>query len=301
MRQHDARFIALIMALLLGCPCVSTVAIANSLAVDGNGLSAIDGDGKGFTSPQKVLLPGADSQTVALDDLRSATVIGSPGFHTETTLLGEATARYGTLSGFVSLQAISLPGGHQAQTRASFVVSFDDTATVLSSTLPVGTPVTLDFTGEMASSVSVTGLPNYNHGGVLYEGFIRDLSTGTSTNFTLTNDRVFGPTPAGGVVTRTLATVVGHELEFIGRLSLGGELQLVFDETEASAAVDAAHTAHLYFHPSPSSDVTLLTASGHNYAIPEPSGVVLILCAGMLLGWPMVRASRWRKALHRRD
>jgi hypothetical protein len=180
-------------------------------------------------------------------------------------------------------------------------VRFDDTATVFSNTLTLGAPVTLDFTGSMASAVTVTGLRNYNHASVLYEGWIRDLSTGVSTDFTLGNDGVFGPTPPGGIVTRTLDTVVGHDLEFIGRLTIGGEVELVFDETEATAAVDAAHTAHLYFNPSPSSDVTLLSASGHNYAIPEPGTLALILCAGMLLGWPAARASRQRQARQRRD
>ena len=275
------------MASCVACLLAPTLVTANSLSVDGNGMSAIDGDDKGFTTAQTAISPGPDSQTIAMEDLRSATIPGSSGFHTETTLTGAATAGYGTLSGSISLQAISVPGGHQAQTHGSFTVTFDDTATVASSTLPMGAPVTLNFTGEMASAVALTGLPNYNHASVLYEGFIRDTSTGISTNFSLFNS-VLGPSP-GSSAERTLETVVGHDLEFIGRLSLGGELQLVFDETEASAAVDAAHTAHLYFNPSPTSDVMLLSASGHDYAVPEPSKFVLTLWVAFLLGWSPAR------------
>jgi len=161
-------------------------------------------------------------------------------------------------------------------------VSFDDVATVLSSSLPAGTPVSLSFAGDLASSVLLTGLPNYNHASVLYEGNVKDLTTGATAGFTLFNAAT-GTYPTRQVT--TLDTVVGHDLELTGRLSLGGELQLVFDETSASAEIDAAHTAHFHFTPEPAFDVTLLATSGHSYLAPEPSTWALALCAGALAAW----------------
>ena len=287
--MRRARFTLWTVALALALAGTTTPAAAISLNVDGNGLSAIEGDGKGFTTPQKVVTPAGDSQTIAMQDIRGGTLASLPPAHTETSLVGSATAAYGTLSGSLTLHAASNPGGHQAQTRASFVVSFDDTATVHSDALQLGVPVTLNFSAELASAVLAAGLPNYNHASVLFEGNVKDLTSGATASFSLYNANV-GTYPASQMT--TLDTLVGHELELTGRLTLGGELQIAFDETDASAAVDAGHTAHLFFNPSPESDVTLSAASGHSYLAPEPSALALMLLAGALAACSRARASR---------
>jgi hypothetical protein len=179
-----------------------------------------------------------------------------------------------------------------AKTIGNIISQFDDAATVVSNTnQPVGTPVTLDVTAQLASVAtffSTSGGSNIeNLAFAEFEGHVLEVMTNQSVDFTINNSTFSGYNSTPNLL--QLPAFVGDDLQISGRLTFHAEAKvglLFFGPTDTLVSIDAAHTA-LFFVDTPS-DFSILSDSGHNYsitAVPEPSALVLIACGGILLLW----------------
>ena len=179
-------------------------------------------------------------------------------------------------------------GPYLAVGTGSVNVGFTDGAEVLSDTLDPGTPVTLTFlmTLEGTAFHFVDGpLPNPNGtgAGARHDVEIRDL------------DDVATPFGEGSLVlnshgvqetdrTVEFDTVIGHKIEIAAHLLLNSAVSVnypLLGFTDGSADVLAEQTAGFFYQPS--GDVRLVSDSGHDYAVPEPSQAALLVCAATLL------------------
>lgn len=217
-------------------------------------------------------------------------------FQHECLLLGVGSLGYGSASGTLSLETSSKPdslagiGGNTGNTfynngnargSALLELQFDDVGTVVSSTLPNGTPVQLDFTYTLESIAILTGAP-----------IGPPLLSGTATYFTYAMDTTSGAT-ADWILsgtdqeTRPLATQVGRQIALRGRLQLrvdtiaGRQFPGHPYYGEVDASVDASNTSH--FTVEVPDGVSFVAESGHDYAAPEPGGALLLAAGALVL------------------
>ena len=214
-----------------------------------------------------------------------------------TCLLGGTGAvEYGFATGSVSIDSSSTPDalppapGNQndpftnngyARGEVLLSLQFDDTATVVSDTLPNGTPVQLEFEFGIQSAAVLTGPP------------LGPLLQGDATYFPTAMDITVPGSPASAVLsgsqimTRTLDTAVGHTIQLQGRLALsaialaGREVPGALYHQDAFAEVEASNA---YFRLIGPSDVGLDAESGQDYsAVPEPAEGLLAWVGGLVL------------------
>ncbi len=225
-------------------------------------------------------IPGGQSISFGAVDsasVSSGQLIGS--FEYFSSVLGSGTARYGSLGGKIETNSSSTPDSlpfafgpgnainfGSAQAHGYTALTFQDTGVVTSSTLAVGTPVTLSFTFSLESFGYLVGRPTNsdNRFLALYMPSATDISanpvTGTST---LVADN--------GIQTLSLNTVVGHTLRLNGELDIYVQAWAGRDNNDAPyysqvmGGEDASNTAH-YFLDAPAG-VSFASASGHDYSV----------------------------------
>jgi hypothetical protein len=243
---------------------------------------------------QLVLTPGPDSQTITAGAAASDAVINDApppdAWEMQSLVTGVATARYGSLAGRAHAEA-SVPTATSflAGGQVSLNVGFTDGAVVLSDTLHPETPVTLGFLMTLeGTAVHFADTPGPNLEGVgaavRHEVKVRDL------------DAPAQPTAQGALVINSAGiqepsatfefdTAVGHRIEIVADLfvAAGADIDyLTYGYSQGSADVVADQTAELFFQPA--GDVRLVSDSGHDYAVPEPSrGTLMLVSAAMLL------------------
>jgi len=284
------------VAVLL-CLGPSAVAAASLKATAGASAGAHRDSDPGTQS----LTPGPGSLQITAGAAASDGVINdSPPpatWEIEALFTGAGTARYGSLAGVAHAEASSVPANSVflAGGSVSLNLGFSDEAEVVSDTLDPGTPVTLTFVMTLdASAVHFAdGLapnPAGTGASARHEVEVRDL------------DNVVQPSGEGALVVNSAGvsessalfefdTAVGHHLEIIADLFVSAGVDVdyaTYQMTQGTSDVVADQTAELFHQPS--GDVRLVSESGHDYAVPEPSQALLLLFAALVLP----RAARTR-------
>jgi hypothetical protein len=278
---------------------VFLLCLAPSLAGAGTGASlratyaasAIAHNDEG--QPSEVLTPGAGSLTITVGVTASEGVPNPtpPPESFAVQALGDAigVARYGSLSGVASAEASSLPANLVALSRVLVNVKpgYTDVATVLSDTLPAGTPVTVTFRATLdATALHFVDPPNGvgpTGAGALYEIVLRDLDdlVAPVATRTLAVDST-GTAITTGMV--QLATEIGHQVEIKADLTVGARVDVdlaTYEVAQGTADAEAGQTAELLYEPS--GDVRIETESGHTYAVPEPGRAALLTAGAVVL------------------
>lgn len=213
----------------------------------------------------------------------------SPTVHLEASVLGSGFADYGTLGGSVTTQVrnqAKFSEIYTPQAQGLLRMSFLDSGVVTSKTQAVGDPVTLSFVSSLASDFFESGdlLSGKNGAGIEYQSIVRDQTTLLEGEAKLGNGSS-GTTPS--TVLFTLDTAVGRTVTLSGVLSVGAGSYIngLPDEAGgdvlATSSALASHTAHFYFQPT--SDLSLVSASGHDYSVPIVPETATTVSFGLLL------------------
>jgi hypothetical protein len=216
-------------------------------------------------------------------------------FDYQCLLIGVGSLEYGSASGTLSLAASSTPdflegiGANKGNTfsnsgradgEALLELQFDDVGTVVSDTLPNGTPVLLEFTYVLESTAVLTGAPP----GPLLGATATYFTYAMDTTSLATADWILSGTDQE---TRPLATQVGRQIALRGRLQLrvnalaGREVPGALYYPDLDASIDASNTSH--FTVEVPDDVSFVAESGHDYAAPEPGGALLLAAGALVL------------------
>ena len=169
--------------------------------------------------------------------------------------------------------------------------SYDDIS-LLSNTRANGSFVDVLFTMTLDSSVSESGNTELGRGGAIAKLYIDD--EGGTGLFIQISDLDTLP-PGQRTFTQTVALQIGQSYRLAHDLSIfaGGNVSYVGDGLHAPASwsldIDAGHTSLAFVDVLPD-DVTLVTASGHDYGlamtapVPEPETYAMMLAGLGLLG-----------------
>jgi MYXO-CTERM domain-containing protein len=218
-------------------------------------------------------------------------------------VFGAGAARYGSLSGRIESTTDASPetlepapgsgrdprsNDGYARADARMQVGFRDSGTVTSS-LPDGTPVTLEFVFDLHALPFAAGRPPGPDLGVgfAYTVDVRDLSAfDPVTGYPTLHRVLFAP----GSSTASFDTAVGHELDIEAALGLSSVAHAGRDVGGAGpfyphveALIDAEHTAELTLDAP--DGVAFEADSGHDYSVaaPEPSEGLLLATGALLL------------------
>jgi hypothetical protein len=237
--------------------------------------------------------PGPGSLTVTAGAAASDAVEDGPDrWEMDAIMDAIGTARYGSLAGRAHAEARSAPANSffLAGGQVSLILGYTDEAEVVSASLAPGTPVTLTFAMSLeASALHVVDGPSPNPDGTgaaaRHEIALRDV------------DVIVQPAAEGALVVNSrgvseasrtveLDTAVGHRIEIVAQLFVSAGVDIdhaVLGFTQGTADVLAEDTAELFYQPS--GDVQLVSDSGHEYAVPEPSRRLLLLASLPVLLW----------------
>lgn len=277
---------------------------AQTLTLTADGVTAGD-QGLQFAT---VAEGGINPRIIALESFQDGDTL-PPVVHLKAKVLGSGYAAFGALGGNLEAQAENQAGFANPYTpygEATIRSGFTDSLIVSSSTLAVGASVTIPFPISLASAVIATGPRTFgfrdNGAGATVDFEIRDENTGARVfAFFANNSTDTGP-PLPSSRTLMLTTAVGNLLTVSGDLRLGVSAIAPLTApsggtTLATSAVVADHTARLYYQPQ--DGITLISASGHDYAIgasnsaaPEPGTFALLSLGGLLA---------LRRGIHRRS
>jgi hypothetical protein len=242
---------------------------------------------------QPVVTPGPGSLTVSLgataDEYIAHTTPPPDGYQMLAGAEGVGTARYGTLGGRAHAEASLVPATEllRGGARARLDLGFDDGVEVVSGSLAPGTPVTLTFQMTLEATA-------------LYEFEISDPTPdgiGSSARFEVEVrdlDDVLAPFGEGALLVNSLGdhetfgtfeldTAVGHRLAVVADLFVVASVDIDFLEygfSQGLADVVADQTARLSYQPA--GDVTLVSDSGHDYAVPEPGRAAWLVASATL-------------------
>lgn len=257
----------------------------------------------------------ADGTPACGDGARSAT---STIFPNVASASASAVPLLGHLSGAVSVfRSPVSPAGYD--TRGSAIASLQsfwyDTFTVTSTTLDLGTAVTLDLTVDLVASLLAPedlGICSTSSGGaggcasaqaIIHEGgpdggWLASASMRTPTTLDGGGTGIIStPNPGTGIID----TFVGDTFQLWGELDLSATVGTgSTDPHSYSASAEAMNSAH-FFITSMTAGADLVTASGMSYSpttssVPEPSSLSLMLGTLVLL-FMFRRAPR---VMHRR-
>jgi hypothetical protein len=300
------RILAALLVLAVPAPGLA----AHSLSSPPNGSSAcaaIDTGGAATENPAGLMqTPIGDELDVSLTAAAtrgySLPELYMGSFSYVCTLLGGGTVGYGTASGTLELMTSSAPellmptpvnepnilgNNGRAVGQALLSLQFDDRGEVVSSTLPPGTPVTLEFVFALDAAA------------LLIPGPASPL-IGASAAYAVKATDVEGPDEvtrllvANEIVTVELDTAVGNHVDIQGRLdlranALAGRVQAGEQYVgQRDALIDASHTAT--FAIDPPDGVAFDAESGHEYVVPEPGGAF-----GLVSGALTLAAARRRR------
>lgn len=293
-------------------PCPSTLAWALGLSVSAlllpllpTAASAQSWGASGAINATTVLnLPGQPQQAVTKVDNFSFN--GQPQALLPTTLGqvatgsngGTATAQFqGSIGTLKAYSYAAFPYGYDAQgvglftgyASATAQGSFADAIVVAGAGLAAGTPVSyrLDFSIDGTLST-----PSFEIGGFLSASAnatarLTDLQSGQQVSFNWDASQ-----QATGLYSLTLATQVGHTLQFVGLLNTSAGVTH-YAQLGRSAEADFFHTARYALAPSVAG-LNTVGASGHDFAVstvPEPANWALLSAGLMALTWLKSRRS----------
>jgi hypothetical protein len=235
-----------------------------------------------------LLTPGQGSLQITLGATASDIAFADPpptNFEIAAIVDGIGVARYGSLAGRAHAEARSAPAGpYLAGGQVSVIPGYTDGAEVRSDTLAPGTPVTLTFRMTLAATTIhfVDGSifdPQGTGAAVRYEVAVSDL------------DNLAQPSTEGSLVINSrgfeetsrlleLDTAIGHRVELVADLAVNAGVRVDYPflgVSKGTATALAEQTGELFHEPS--GDVRLATESGHNYTVPEPDPVALLLAS----------------------
>ena len=238
---------------------------------------------------------GVHPSIIALESIQNGDVQIVPGnpkspiVHLEASSIGSGSADYGTLGGSVTTQVrnqAKFNNFYTPQAEGILKMSFLDSGVVTSKTLVVGAPVTLNFVSSLASDFFTSGdrTTGKNGAGIEFEGFAQDQTTQLKGGGVILNG-VSGATPP--TLLFTLNTAVGRTVTLSGLLTVAagsyidGLPDAAGGDVLATSSALAAHTAHFYFQPN--ADLSLVTASGHDYSVPTVPETATTVSFGLLL------------------
>lgn len=216
----------------------------------------------------EVTVGGADPRIVAIHDNQEGNV--GPVF-VSADLSGVGSATYGRLSGelFAQVENNGPANLNGVRARGQVRLGFDETALVASPTLPNGSPVTLTFRVDLASSAFLTpGASSFIDNGAStgFDARVTDLTTNQfAARFSGVSPTFVGPSSQ----TMTLDTQVGRTLRLFGDLTVVATARIDDNFTGMSiirTGAAAALSARLFHQVS--GDVVLQSESGSNYALP---------------------------------
>lgn len=224
---------------------------------------------------------------------------GTPIFFTYNTSFG-AFGDHGRLGVRSSMRQIG-SNGEQSSTRALAGASASDAFIVESASLPLGTPLTVNF--NLAVSGTVQGeypdIGDYAFAQLAVQRIIR-VHRGTLGNTVF----VFSRQDRWDTAGQNLTVNVNQALPLALSLQVGDAV--TFDigfyadsssfynggfygpDFEIASRADAMHTLGTTIAPSAGADVQLRFVSGHDYsplAIPEPQTWALLICGLGVVGW----------------
>ena len=238
---------------------------------------------------------GLHPRIIALNSIQNGDVQIVPGnpnspiVHLEASVLGSGSADYGTLGGTVTSQVRNqskFNNFYTPEAEGILTMSFLDSGIVTSKTQAAGAPVTVSFVASLASDYFTSGVRGNGKNGAnnSFEGFVQDQTTLVKSNVSIGNG-VAGTTPS--TVLFTLNTIVGRTVTLSGLLTVSansyidGLPEALGGDVLVTSSALAAHTAHFYFQPT--DDLSLVTASGHDYAIPTVPETATTVSFGLLL------------------
>ncbi|MEO3690283.1 PEP-CTERM sorting domain-containing protein [Roseateles paludis] len=184
----------------------------------------------------------------------------------------ESLPSYGHIEGRASA---TMPAGGEANWHWGTTHVFSrwgDWLTVESSTLPVGTPVTLDLRINWSHSISIdagAGSLTRAQASLHYSG------PDCCNLITLVQGNHYDTTDPGSVGIGSFNTFVGNSIYFVGVLSLDADI------TGGTVGGTAYSVGSADYFITPQAGVSLRSASGHNYsisAVPEPASLALWAC-----------------------
>lgn len=292
-------FLSALLVLASSMAFAVPTAQAQLLRVDGNGETIAN---EGLKEPTKAV-QGIAPRLFSMVSIQGGDVGGG---HMEASLTGSGSADFGTLKGRLDAQARNaapFQNLNEPSAVGFMSLGFSDSAVVFSSTLAIGTPISLEFTASLGASASATGPRTFRSRDNLATAQFEATITGPggtlgSASIVLTHLLV----PPSPTKTFTVATAVGERLRFFGdmRLNIGAVALLTTPgggDSLSTSSVLAENTAHFYYTPKPG--VTLISDSGHDYdialasvAAPEPATLALV---GMGLLAPVAGAVMRRR------
>jgi len=224
-------------------------------------------------------------------------------FNLVQSAYGEAAIASAILGGYVSPGAIGTSATSQglgvggAEGIISAALTWGDTLTLLSTSLPKGTPINLQFTLALSGNLGVTGDNFYvNHiqdpnSAIFQAGlsvFLPGAGSITATGGLL-DGTTFGYPPnfPAGLYTMSAIAQVGDSFAISGYANSSTVAYSGTLSPEVTAFVDAEHTSRVFVQVL-TPGVTLESASGATYApaaaaVPEPGTWVLLISAVLCL------------------
>ncbi len=156
-----------------------------------------------------------------------------------------------------------IPFGNFGTQAASSVFSeWHDSITIVSDSLPLGTPVStrflLNFLGVSICVVSDTSLAGVSAGG----------GVGLQVGTVLVTGSFIDCAGGNGLLTIDYDAAIGSVIPISGQMNLGA-VAGAFTNGNASGFLDASHTARTYVDIV-TPGASYVAASGHSYALPEP-------------------------------
>ena len=284
-------------AVLAGLAFPLSPAAAQTLTVEAHGFTI----GSDQFKEAQATEGGFSPRIVALESIQNGNFQNA---HIEASVLGGGSADYGTLAGSMEAQVrnqATFANFYTPRAEGLMRLSFADSGVVTSSTLALGTPVSMTFLSSLAASYFASGRVGDGKNFALaeFDGTIQDQTTLARQGSIL----VFG-TPGNTAATYlfTLDTAVGRVLSLNGFMDVRAGAYIdglsAPGDVLATSSIIASHTAHFYYEPT--ADLSLVAASGHDYAAPSAAPVPetsSIISLALLLGLGSATALRLRRVI----